>query len=168
MDRLLKENAGLREERAKQEHKIQQIIKSASQTKARLLALKAEKSGQEFSKEGGAPQRAELENLEKQLAALKETFLGNQEKQREKLAELTEALSESRKAEAAWAQRAKDLKAEVTNGSEARENLAMQVTAQYSEQRVGCLCAVLTAKDTRRLRKTMVQLCLERHFSFSI
>lgn len=127
MDRLLKENTGLREERAKQEHKIQQIIKSASRAKARLLALKTEKSREECGKEGDG-RRAELEDLERQLATLKDTFLCRQEQQQREIAELSEALSASRKTEGMWIKRAQDLRAEVVKGLQAREIAAMQVS----------------------------------------
>ncbi|PHJ22243.1 hypothetical protein CSUI_003918 [Cystoisospora suis] len=153
MDRLLKENTGLREERVKQEHKIQQIIKSASRTKARLLALKADKSREECLKEGDG-RRAELEDLEKQLATLKETFLGKQEQQQQVIAELSEALSESRRTEGMWTKRAQDLRTEVVKGLQAREVAAMQMEdlrLRYREQ------TELMRKTTFRLSSTTQQ-----------
>ncbi|KFH10383.1 hypothetical protein TGMAS_212780 [Toxoplasma gondii MAS] len=70
LERLVRENATLQEEKQQQEIKVRQILKTASRTNLQLLALKAQQPAWERLKKN-EEQHHELEALEKELDSLK-------------------------------------------------------------------------------------------------
>ncbi|KEP65186.1 UNVERIFIED_CONTAM: hypothetical protein HHA_212780 [Hammondia hammondi] len=92
LERLVRENTTLQEEKQQQEIKVRQILKTASRTNLQLLALKAQQPAWERLKKN-EEQHHELEALEKELESLKRSVQERTSREHGTIVDLRERLA---------------------------------------------------------------------------